>query len=106
MILKRRRRRRFASSRAGVRECVWRSDLARGPARRRSKLRIDTDELGCGDQRVNRSGAPAAVVGAGEGPVLSPESNGPQLAFRRIVRHAKTPIIEEVGEGACACPGA
>ncbi len=62
-------------------------------------LRIDTVELGCGDQRVDRSGAPVAVVGAGEGPVLSPESNGPQLAFRRIVRHAKAPIIEEAGEG-------
>jgi transposase InsO family protein len=49
-------------------------------------LRIDTVELGCGDQRVDRSGAPAAVVGAGEGPVLSPESNGRQLAFRRVVR--------------------
>ena len=62
-------------------------------------LRIDTVELGCGDQRVDRSGAPAAVVGAGEGPILSPESNGPQLAFRRVVRHAKAPIIEEAGEG-------
>src|SRR5262249_60893487 len=39
-------------------------------------LRIDIVELGSGDQRVDRSGAPAAVVGAGEGPVLSPESDG------------------------------
>jgi putative transposase len=39
MIVKQRRRRRFAgaSSRAGVRECVWRSDLASGPARRRAR---------------------------------------------------------------------
>src|SRR5262249_56104815 len=62
-------------------------------------LRIDIVELGSGDQRVDRSGAPAAVVGAGEGPVLSPESNGPQLAFGRVVRHAKAPIIKEAGEG-------
>src|ERR1700688_1082587 len=40
-----------------------------------------------------------AFVGAGEGPVLSPEGNGPQLAFGRVVRHAKAPIIEEAGEG-------
>src|SRR5271170_5245929 len=45
------------------------------------RLRIDIVELGGGDQRVDRSGAPAAFVGAGEGPVLSSEGNGPQLAF-------------------------
>ena len=62
-------------------------------------LRIGTVEFGRTDQRVDSSGAPAAVVGAGEGPVLPPESNGPQLAFRRVVRQAKAPIIEEAGEG-------
>src|SRR4029079_1294469 len=41
----------------------------------------------------------AAFVGAGEGPVLAPQGNGPQLAFGGVVRHAKTPIIEEAGEG-------
>ena len=62
-------------------------------------LRIDIVELGGGDQRVDRSGAPAAFVGAGEGPVVSPERNGPQLAFGGVVRHAKAPVIEEAGEG-------
>src|ERR1700738_990022 len=62
-------------------------------------LRIDVVELGGGNQRVDRGGAPAAFVGAGEGPVLLPEGNGPQLAFGRVVRHAKAPIIEEAGEG-------
>ena len=39
-------------------------------------LRIDVVELGGGNQRVDRSGAPAALIGASEGPVLSPEGNG------------------------------
>ena len=55
--------------------------------------------MSAGNQRVDSGGAPAAFVGAGEGPVLSPEGNGPQLAFGRVVRHAKSPIIEEAGEG-------
>jgi hypothetical protein len=62
-------------------------------------LRVDIVELGGGDQRVDRSSAPAAFVGAGEGSVLSPQGNGPQLAFGGVVRHAKTPILEEAGEG-------
>ena len=62
-------------------------------------LRVDIVELGGGDQRVDRSSAPAAFVGAGEGPVLSPQGNGPQLAFGGVVRHAKTPILEEAGDG-------
>ena len=35
-------------------------------------LWIDVVELGGGDQRVDGSGAPAAFVGAGEGPVWRP----------------------------------
>ena len=38
-------------------------------------LRVEIVELGGGDQRVDRSSAPAAFVGAGEGPVLSPQGN-------------------------------
>jgi hypothetical protein len=49
-------------------------------------LRVDIVELGGCDQRVDCSGAPAAFVGASEGPVLSPKGNGPQLAFGRVVR--------------------
>ena len=37
-------------------------------------LRVDIVELGGRDQRVDGSGAPAAFVGAGEGPVLSPKA--------------------------------
>jgi hypothetical protein len=62
-------------------------------------LRVDIVELGGGDQRVDRGSAPAAFVGAGEGPVLAPQGNGPQLAFGGVVRQAKTPILEEAGEG-------
>ena len=62
-------------------------------------LRVDIVELGGCDQRVDCSGAPAAFVGASEGPVLSPKGNGPQLAFGRVVRQAKAPIIEEADEG-------
>jgi hypothetical protein len=40
-------------------------------------LRVDTVELGGGDQRVDCSGAPAAFVGASEGPVLSPKGHYP-----------------------------
>ena len=36
-------------------------------------LRVDIVEFGGRDQRVDRSSAPAAFVGAGEGPVLSPQ---------------------------------
>ena len=61
-------------------------------------LRVDIVELGGGDQRVDGSSAPAAFVGAGI-PVLSPQGNGPQLAFGGVVRHAKPPILEEAGEG-------
>jgi len=49
-------------------------------------LRVEIVELGGCDQRVDCSGAPAAFVGASEGPVLSPKGDGPQLAFGRVVR--------------------
>ena len=62
-------------------------------------LRIDIVELGGCDQRVDGGGAPAAFVGAGEGPVVSSHGDGPQLAFGGIVRHAKAAVIEEAGEG-------
>ena len=42
-------------------------------------LRIDTVELGSGDQRVDRHGALAAAVGASEQPRAAPESNRPVI---------------------------
>jgi len=42
-------------------------------------LRIDTVELGSGDQRVDRRGALAAAVGASEQPRAAPESNRPVI---------------------------
>src|SRR4051794_13821157 len=61
-------------------------------------LRVDVVELCGGDQAVDGSRASAAFVGAGEGPVLAAQGDGPQLAFRGVVRHAKAPIIQEAGE--------
>src|SRR4051812_31709087 len=56
-------------------------------------------ELGGGDEAVDGSRTPAALIGAGEGPVSSSDSNGPQLAFGGVVRHAQAPVVEEAGEG-------
>jgi hypothetical protein len=38
-------------------------------------LRVDVVELGGDDQRVIRSGPPAAAIGAGEEPVLAADGN-------------------------------
>jgi hypothetical protein len=42
-------------------------------------LRVDVVELGGCDQRVDRGGAAATFVGAGEGPVLAADGDGAQL---------------------------
>ena len=49
-------------------------------------LRIDVVELGGRDQSVNGSGATTSFVRAGEGPILSFQGDGPQLAFGGIVK--------------------
>ncbi len=82
----------FVNALGGV---IWQAGQYVG----KPSLRIDIVELGGSDQRVDRGSAPAAFVGAGEGPVLSSQGSGPQLAFGGVIRHAKAPIIEEAGEG-------
>jgi hypothetical protein len=51
-------------------------------------LRIDVVDLGGGDEGIDRSGAPAALIRAGDGPVSSSHGDGPQ-PFGGIVRHAQ-----------------
>ena len=46
---------------------------------------IDVVELGGLDQGVDGSGAPAAFIGTGEGPVLAPDGDAPQLALGSVV---------------------
>lgn len=59
---------------------------------------VDVVELGGLDQGVDRSGAVAALVGAGEGPILAAHGNGADLALGRIVRHAYAAVVEEACE--------
>jgi hypothetical protein len=61
-------------------------------------LRIDVVELGGGDEGVDRSGTPAAFIGASEGLVSPSYGGGAQFAFGGIVRHAQAPVVEESGE--------
>ena len=42
-------------------------------------LRIDVVELGGGDEGVDRRRTPAAVIGAGEGPISSAHGNSPSI---------------------------
>src|SRR5690349_10817432 len=60
--------------------------------------RVDVVELGGLDQRIDGSGAMAAFVGAGEGPVAPPGSHRPHGPLGSIVAHAETAIIEEAPE--------
>src|SRR5262245_61385992 len=61
-------------------------------------LRIDVIEL-CGrDQRVDGSCAPAAFVGASEGPVAAANCDSTHLALSGVVRHAEASVIEEASE--------
>jgi hypothetical protein len=61
-------------------------------------LRVDGVELGSVDQRVDRGGAVAAFVGAGERPVLAAQGDAAQRAFGGVVRHAQAAVVEEAGE--------
>jgi Transposase len=61
-------------------------------------LWIDAVELSAGDEGVDRSRTPAALVGPGEGPVSSAHGDSPQLALGGIVRYAEASVIEEAGE--------
>src|SRR5436190_24211754 len=62
------------------------------------RLGFDVVEL-CGpDQRVERSRADASGVAACEQPVFSPESQGPDLVFRGVVRYLQATVIEVTDE--------
>ena len=61
--------------------------------------RIDVIELAGLDQRVDGSGALAATVGAGKGPVVTADGDAAQGSFGRIVGQANAAIIEEAGQG-------
>ena len=62
-------------------------------------LRIDVVELGGLDQRVDRRGALAAAIGAGEQPVLAAQGDAAQRALGGVVGQADAAVIEEAGEG-------
>src|SRR5215475_11319271 len=62
------------------------------------RLWVDVIELGGGDEAVDRSCTPAALIGAGEGPIPSPYGDSPQLAFGGIVRHAQAAVVKEACE--------
>src|SRR5689334_10706786 len=60
--------------------------------------RIDVVELGGLDQGVDGSGAAAAFVRTGKGPVAAPDGDGAQGAFGRVVAHAEPAVVEEATE--------
>ena len=64
--------------------------------------RIDIVELGSLDQCVNGSGAAAAFIGAGEGPVVATDRDAAQRSLSSIVGHAQPSVVEETGEDAPA----
>jgi hypothetical protein len=55
-------------------------------------LRGDAVELGGLDQRVDGGGAASAFLGAGEGPVVSPDGDAALRSFRGIVQDAQTAV--------------
>ena len=61
-------------------------------------LRIDVAELGGLDQRVDRSGATAAFVRAGEGPIVAADRERPDRPLGGIVGDAQTAVVEEAGQ--------
>src|SRR6201996_6491516 len=61
-------------------------------------LRVDVIELGGGDEAVDGSRAPAAIVGPSEGPIFSTHGDRPQLTLGSIVRHAKPSVVEEAAK--------
>jgi len=56
---------------------------------------IDAVELGGLDQRVDRGGALAALVRAGEGPILSSERDALQAVFGTVVIGLETAIVQK-----------
>ena len=48
-------------------------------------LRVDTVELGGCDQRVDCSGAAAAGIGAGEGPVVTSDGDAAQCPLGSVI---------------------
>ena len=61
-------------------------------------LRVDVVELGGLDERVDRGGASATFVGAGEGPVVATDRDAAQRPLGGIVGDAKATVIEEARE--------
>ena len=61
-------------------------------------LRIDVVELGGLDQGVDGGGAPAAGVGAGEGPVVAADGDAAQRPLGGVVGHAQAAVVEEAGQ--------
>ena len=61
-------------------------------------LRVDVVELGGFDERVDRGGASAAFVGAGEGPVVAADGDAAQRPLGGVVGDAQATIIEEARE--------
>jgi len=59
---------------------------------------IDAIQLTGLDQRVDRSCASPAAVGAGKDPVLAADRNTPDGTFGGVVREADVPVIKEAGE--------
>ena len=61
-------------------------------------LRVDVVELGGFDERVDRSGASATFIGAGERPVVATDRDAAQRPLSGIVGDAKATVIEEARE--------
>src|SRR5260370_15343107 len=62
-------------------------------------LRIDVVELCSLDQRVNGCSAPAAGVGAGEGPVVAADGDAAQRTLGGVVAEAQPAVVEEADQG-------
>ena len=59
---------------------------------------IDLVELGGFDEAVDRGGAVAALVGAGEQPVLAADGDAAQRAFGGVVVDLEPPVVDVTRE--------
>ena len=59
---------------------------------------IDAAQLGDSNEGVNRRGALASPVGAGEQPVLAADGDTPSSAFGGVIGGADTAVVQEPGK--------
>ena len=69
------------------------------------RLWVDVVETAGRDNREHDGGTIGPTLGAGEGPVSTPECNSSQSPLGRIVRETNPAIVEETGVSGISCTG-